>query len=194
MGIPAGGLRPERYRCYETAHFIPSGYRHSGYQYARHDRSGSGKTAYGQQGTNSFYFLTAYDEFSYAQTALQIGAFDYLLKPLDNEALKAILLRAGEKLDRERQTAVMRRKLRSDYENWAGHLLLDGINGVTRSVTELEEMLQQEWRPAGYELMLVSSADFLSPERIEQLTDQIRQCLSGQEALYQFKYVHTRIK
>ena len=28
-----------------------------------------------------FIFLTAYDEFSYAQTALQIGAFDYLLKP-----------------------------------------------------------------------------------------------------------------
>ena len=43
-----------------------------------------------------FIFLTAYDEFSYAQTALQIGAFDYLLKPLDNEALKEILLRAGE--------------------------------------------------------------------------------------------------
>lgn len=82
----------------------------------------------------------------------------------------------------------MRSKLRSDYENWAGHLLQDSINGITRSVTELEEMLQQEWRPAGYELMLVSSADFLSPERIEQLTDQIRQCLSGQEALYQFKY------
>ena len=29
-------------------------------------------------------FLTAYDEFSYAHTALKIGAFDYLLKPLDN--------------------------------------------------------------------------------------------------------------
>ena len=141
-----------------------------------------------------FIFLTAYDEFSYAQTALQIGAFDYLLKPLDNEALKAILLRAGEKLDRERQTAVMRRKLRSDYENWAGHLLLDGINGVTRSVTELEEMLQPEWRPAGYELMLVSTADFLSPESVDQLTVQIRQCLSVQETLYQFKYVHARIK
>ena len=27
-----------------------------------------------------FIFLTAYDEFSYAQTALQIGAFDYLMK------------------------------------------------------------------------------------------------------------------
>ena len=141
-----------------------------------------------------FIFLTAYDEFSYAQTALKIGAFDYLLKPLDNEALKTVLKRAGEELNRKRQTAVMRSKLRSDYENWAGHLLQDSINGLTRSVTELEEMLQQEWRPAGYELMLVSSADFLSPERIEQLTDQIRQCLSGQEALYQFKYVHTRIK
>lgn len=141
-----------------------------------------------------FIFLTAYDEFSYAQTALQIGAFDYLLKPLDNEALKEILLRAGEKLDRERQTADMRSKLRSEYENWAGHLLLDGINGVNRSVTELEDMLQQEWRPAGYELMLISTTDFLPQERVEQLTDQIRQCLSCQETSYQFKYVHARIK
>ena len=48
-----------------------------------------------------FIFLTAYDEFSYAQTALKIGAFDYLLKPLDNEALKTVLKRAGEELNRK---------------------------------------------------------------------------------------------
>lgn len=141
-----------------------------------------------------FIFLTAYDEFSYAQTALKIGAFDYLLKPLDNENLKAVLKRAGEKLDREKQTAVMRNRLRSDYDNWAGHLLQDGVNGVARSVTELEEMLRQEWRPTGYELMLVSTADFISPEKIDQLSEQIRQSLSNQEALYQFRYVHTRMK
>ena len=50
------------------------------------------------------------------------------------------------------------------------------------------------YKRQGYELMLVSTADFLSPESVDQLTVQIRQCLSVQETLYQFKYVHARIK
>ncbi|WP_158602411.1 response regulator transcription factor [Cohnella endophytica] len=38
-------------------------------------------------------FLSAYNLFEYAQTALRHGAFDYLLKPVDTEKVETILLR-----------------------------------------------------------------------------------------------------
>ena len=39
-------------------------------------------------------FLSEYAEFSYARQGLQMGAFDYLVKPVSNEAVKALLDRA----------------------------------------------------------------------------------------------------
>jgi two-component system response regulator YesN len=42
--------------------------------------------------------LSGYDEFSYAQEGIRLGAFDYILKPLDSQKLKNILINAYNKL------------------------------------------------------------------------------------------------
>ncbi|EKQ50398.1 MAG: response regulator (CheY-like and AraC-type DNA-binding domain containing protein) [Clostridium sp. Maddingley MBC34-26] len=42
--------------------------------------------------------LSGYDEFSYAQEGIRLGAFDYILKPLDSQKLKNILINAYDKL------------------------------------------------------------------------------------------------
>lgn len=44
-------------------------------------------------------FLTAYGEFDYARSALQLGAVDYLLKPFRNQDLAAALERVRKKSD-----------------------------------------------------------------------------------------------
>ncbi|MCD8299758.1 MAG: response regulator [Clostridiales bacterium] len=41
-----------------------------------------------------FIVLSAYRDFEYAQSALQLGAFDYLLKPIEDEKLFATMRRA----------------------------------------------------------------------------------------------------
>ncbi|TYP76682.1 response regulator [Paenibacillus methanolicus] len=46
-------------------------------------------------------FLTAYNLFEYAQSALRNGAFDYLLKPVDLEAVDEVLKRIEEQLELE---------------------------------------------------------------------------------------------
>ncbi|OOM80786.1 response regulator [Clostridium sp. BL-8] len=51
--------------------------------------------------------LSGYDEFSYAQEGIRLGAFDYILKPLDSQKLKNILISAYNKLTR---------KEKKDYE------------------------------------------------------------------------------
>lgn len=43
-------------------------------------------------------FVSGYAEFEYARRALQMDAFDYLLKPVEQEALDDILRRLMEKL------------------------------------------------------------------------------------------------
>jgi two-component system response regulator YesN len=49
-----------------------------------------------------FIILSGYDDFSYAQKALQLGAVGYLVKPLDVEELKSELSRAACIIENER--------------------------------------------------------------------------------------------
>lgn len=56
-------------------------------------------------------FLTCYSEFTYAKKAVSLGAFDYLLKPVDYEELAEILKRAiahrKKLISREKTNAVL---------------------------------------------------------------------------------------
>lgn len=45
----------------------------------------------------SVILLTAYSDFSYAQTALKLGAVDYLLKPFHDGELEAAVQRIAER-------------------------------------------------------------------------------------------------
>ncbi|OFP96293.1 DNA-binding response regulator [Streptococcus sp. HMSC067A03] len=48
-------------------------------------------------------FLTGYDDFDYALSAVKLGADDYLLKPFSREDVEAMLIKVKEKLDKERK-------------------------------------------------------------------------------------------
>lgn len=48
-------------------------------------------------------FLTGYDDFDYALSAVKLGADDYLLKPFSREDVEAMLIKVKEKLDREKK-------------------------------------------------------------------------------------------
>ncbi len=51
--------------------------------------------------TVSVIFLSGYDEFTYAQTAIKLNAAEYVLKPVSKKAMEDILLRARERLDKD---------------------------------------------------------------------------------------------
>lgn len=48
-------------------------------------------------------FLTGYDDFDYALSAVKLGADDYLLKPFSREDVEAMLVKVKEKLDKEKK-------------------------------------------------------------------------------------------
>lgn len=52
--------------------------------------------------TQPVIIVSAYNEFEYARTAMRLGAIDYLLKPIKNEELSAVLSNLQELLIRRR--------------------------------------------------------------------------------------------
>ncbi len=64
-------------------------------------------------------FITAYDRIEYASKAIKLSAFDFILKPVDDEELRKSLLRAVASLDKEhseqtrhQETAAVARRAR----------------------------------------------------------------------------------
>ena len=47
-----------------------------------------------------FILISSYSEFRYAQEALKLGAFDYILKPIEPDALYACVKRCVEKVEK----------------------------------------------------------------------------------------------
>jgi len=62
-------------------------------------------------------FMTCHADFRYAQRAVQLGSFDYLLKPVSNQELCDVVRRAVEKIHKDKET-----KQYSRFgEFWARH-------------------------------------------------------------------------
>ncbi len=61
-----------------------------------------------------FVLVSGYADFRYAQDALRLGAFDYLLKPVDDEVLEGTMRRAADELAERELRAGLYRSRDSD--------------------------------------------------------------------------------
>ncbi len=67
-------------------------------------------------------FLTGHAHFSYAQQAIQIGSFDYVLKPVDHDELKGIVRKAIRKIEEGRQQQSFNEMHKYYYKQWQSQL------------------------------------------------------------------------
>ncbi|QMV41327.1 response regulator [Cohnella cholangitidis] len=67
-------------------------------------------------------FLTGHARFEYAQEALHMGCFDYVLKPVDHDVLKEIVGRAIVEIDARKQQAEFESTLDSYRRQWKNQL------------------------------------------------------------------------
>lgn len=77
-----------------------------------------------------YLVITGHDEFAYAQQALRLGVFDYLLKPVKQEQLHRVVSKARERIGE--------RALSSGYMKWAD-------NQLRKNVPMLKERFMNEW-------------------------------------------------
>lgn len=61
-------------------------------------------------------FLSGYQDFTYAQEALSLGAEGYLLKPVEQDKLEELLMKAGRSLSQNREKDALHRKLQNVAE------------------------------------------------------------------------------
>lgn len=81
--------------------------------------------------------LTAYDEFSFAQEALRLGASDYLLKPIRPSALLEVLSRIQKEIEQEEkhliETEQASTRLRDSLPLIEARLVYDLVQGAVSS-------------------------------------------------------------
>lgn len=86
-------------------------------------------------------FISAYDDFSYAKKAIQIGAFDYILKPYQKEKLKKVLIDAHHYLDQNKKLENMRKAdlvleiIETDIDHKSAKLKLEELGtNITKDI------------------------------------------------------------
>ncbi|AIQ13306.1 response regulator transcription factor [Paenibacillus durus] len=89
--------------------------------------------------------LSSYRYFEYAQRALRLGAFDYVLKPVKEETIGVLLDKVRESIEKEKRISpeeISREQFHISMNAYYGHLLGEWIqNGV--SAAKFQELQQQ---------------------------------------------------
>ena len=99
-----------------------------------------------EEGYNTFViFLTAYGEFEYARSAIQLGATDYILKPFDDGELEAAIRKINEKQNDRMNSAsddIMISLLPEKREGQLSRYVSDTIAYICENVSDNELCLK----------------------------------------------------
>ena len=111
-------------------------------------------------------FISGYAEFEYAQSAVRLGAFDYLLKPVEQEKLNDVLERllgkdGGAEIEEEVNLSTIKQIVKEIKENYTENITLTGLAekyGI--SISHLSYLLKEE--------LSLSFSDYLASKRIQK--------------------------
>lgn len=85
-------------------------------------------------------FFSGFDEFEYAQKAIQLNAMEYILKPIDEDELTQVLIRLKEKMDEKLEQSRNISTLRENYRKTLPILREYFLNELVRDELSKEEI------------------------------------------------------
>lgn len=119
-------------------------------------------------------FLTGHSDFKYAQQAIQYGVYDYILKPINEDAFIEVLNKLHVKIEKENSRAVLFNELekKKDYMDSVlqAKIFSDYLHDASRQ--DLEEPIRESLREVGicdedaYQIILLRMDLFLK-EHVE---------------------------
>ncbi|CAM4091914.1 response regulator [Paenibacillus alkaliterrae] len=126
--------------------------------------------------------LSGYRYFEYAQRAVQLGAFDYLLKPVKEESIEQLLNKVAETIRKEKMQSVeqetIKNQLHSSLTVYYEHLLQEWINNDI-SGPKLQE-LQTKFKLGKNGFSIVTRIFDTDPENSsESRLEEIRIAMPG---------------
>ena len=139
-------------------------------------------------------FLTSYAEFDYAKKAIELHAADYLLKPVNEEELAALLHRLAEHGKEQTRPAPL-----SEHLDWVQYFSDDGLNPYVRHAMErirsdyheklsIEQLAEEAGVSASYlsrKFKETTGQTFLEALTRERLHNAVNQLASGKYRVYE---------
>lgn len=126
--------------------------------------------------------LSGHDEFAYAQKAIKLGVFEYLLKPVSVQDLHAVLGKAADALEQEQRERQALQKLQDQVEEHRAALrerfLLKLVTGAAAPVEAIE-------KSKALGLDLVAGSYLVVLLRIESKQPSEPSDLEAQQQIYQ---------
>lgn len=111
-------------------------------------------------------FITAYEKIEYASRAIKLSAFDFILKPLDNEELCQSLRRAAESLHKDRDAAMESERRDAALRRFRF------MNALTAGGADRTEMVFLGFAsriPSGYFMICVESSDGVTGPMLQRV-------------------------
>lgn len=87
--------------------------------------------------------LTGYDDFSYAQAALKLGAFDYLLKTADMDELLGVIDKAVSAIDRELKEKETYTRIKEQLKMSLPLLRYKYLNELINGYADMEQLVNK---------------------------------------------------
>lgn len=114
--------------------------------------------------------LTSYDYFSYAQESIRLGVFSYLLKPVDRQNLKDVLIQARTCIEKEREE----RDILAKYRRIKLEELLYDYLSAAKTASLPAEPLQNFLTAKGLSNPLPALFKFENPDGMSGLMERLR--------------------
>ena len=135
-----------------------------------------------EEGRSRIVILTAYDDFKFAQEALQVGAIDYLLKPASREDLARVMNRVCDQLDTEEHDQREKDYLTAQLEKVRPLIELEYVNDIVNNSplsheAHLEKLELLNVRAPLQLSMVLEIDDYgqLNPEQVEPERQALKQ-------------------
>lgn len=128
-----------------------------------------------------FLFMSAYSEFTYAVRAVQLGAFDYLIKPVGADMLESSLQRIKLALAQQHQERSKKEMMRNTLLMME---LLDG--GFPHRIAIGRLAKEGMFRTSGgsYSFVVAQTTELEASERVQELLrEELESCLANTPSL-----------